>query len=61
MAGGTERIGSFRYDGQGHVTAGDALLAAAAAARARDHRRLAREERAMVEGGVSGSREGGPG
>jgi hypothetical protein len=56
-----ERVTSFRYVGQGHVTADDALLAAAAAARAREHRRLAREERAMTGRGVSGSPEGGPG
>jgi hypothetical protein len=45
LASAAERVGSFRYDGQGHLTAGDALLAAAAAARAREHRRLAREAR----------------
>jgi uncharacterized membrane protein len=41
----SERITSFRYVGQGHLTAADAFLAASAAARAREHRRLAREER----------------
>jgi hypothetical protein len=41
----SERVASFRYVGQGHVTAGDALLAASAAARAREQRRAAREER----------------
>jgi hypothetical protein len=61
LAAVTERIATFRYVGQGHVTAGDALLATAAAARAREHRRLAREGRAMTGRGVSGSREGGPG
>jgi hypothetical protein len=60
MASATERVASFHYAGQGHITAGDELLAAAAAARAREHRRLAREERAMDDRGVSGSREGGP-
>jgi hypothetical protein len=60
LAGATERIGSFRYVGQGHLTAGDALLAASAAARAREHRRLAREEGAMAVARVSSSREGGP-
>jgi Replication initiator protein, pSAM2 len=60
LAGAAERVASFRYVGQGHLTAGDALLAAAAAARAREHVRLACEERAMVGAGVSGSREGGP-
>jgi hypothetical protein len=44
----TERIASFRYAGQGHLTAGDALLAASAAARARERRRIAREERACA-------------
>ncbi len=45
IAGAVERVASFRYVGQGHLTAADALLAASAAARARDGRRLAREER----------------
>jgi replication initiator protein RepSA len=40
----SERIASFRYVGQGHLTAADALLAASAAARAREERRAAREE-----------------
>jgi hypothetical protein len=44
IAGAAERVASFRYVGQGHLTAADALLAASAAARARDGRRLAREE-----------------
>jgi Replication initiator protein, pSAM2 len=48
LAGAEERITSFRYVGQGHLTAADALLAASAAARAREHRRLALEERAMA-------------
>jgi hypothetical protein len=60
IAGARKRIATFRYDGQGHVTAGDALLADAAAARAREHRRLAREERRTAIAGVSSSREGGP-
>jgi hypothetical protein len=38
-----ERIASFRYVGQGHLTTADALLAASAAARAREQRRAARE------------------
>jgi len=42
-----QRIAIFTYVGIGHVTAADAFLAASAAARAREHRRLAREERAM--------------
>jgi hypothetical protein len=43
IAGASERIASFRYAGQGHITAADELLAASAAARARDQRRAARE------------------
>jgi hypothetical protein len=43
----SERITSFRYAGQGHLTAADALLAASAAARAREQRRAAYEARAM--------------
>jgi hypothetical protein len=43
----SERISSFRYVGQGHLTAADALLAASAAARAREGRAAARLERAM--------------
>jgi hypothetical protein len=43
----SERFASFRYAGVGHLTAADEFLAASAAARAREHRRLAREERAM--------------
>jgi hypothetical protein len=45
IAGATERITSFRYVGQGHLTAADAFLAASAAARAREERWIAREER----------------
>ncbi|MGH2944832.1 MAG: replication initiator [Solirubrobacteraceae bacterium] len=43
-----ERIASFRYVGRGHVTAADALLAASAAARAREGRAAARLERATA-------------
>jgi hypothetical protein len=43
LAGATERRASFRYVGHGHLTAADALLAASAAARAREQRRAARE------------------
>src|SRR3954470_13853854 len=43
IAGAVERVASFRYVGQGHLTAADALLAASAAARAREQRRAARE------------------
>jgi hypothetical protein len=39
----SERIASFRYVGLGHLTAADALLAASAAARAREQRQAARE------------------
>jgi len=45
LAGAVERIASFRYAGRGHITAADAYLAASAAARAREERRLALEER----------------
>jgi hypothetical protein len=55
LAGAVERVASFRYAGQGHLTAADELLARSAAARAREHRRLAREERAM-EVNVGGAR-----
>jgi hypothetical protein len=47
LAGATERIASFRYAGLGHLTTADAYLAASAAARARENRRIAREERLM--------------
>jgi hypothetical protein len=42
------RIGAWRYAGRGYPRSGDALLAASSHARARDHRRLARE--AAIEG-----------
>ena len=46
IAGDAEtRTAAFEFVGVGHVTAADAFLAASAAARAREHRRLAREER----------------
>jgi hypothetical protein len=38
-----QRVASFEWVGTGHATAADAYLAASAAARAREHRRLARE------------------
>jgi hypothetical protein len=47
IASAAERVASFRYVGQGHITAADAFLAASAAARAREHRSLAREARSM--------------
>jgi hypothetical protein len=43
LADAVERVASFRYAGQGHLTAADALLADSAAARAREQRRAARE------------------
>jgi hypothetical protein len=39
-------VARFEFAGVGHLTAADAFLAAQAAARAREYRRLAREERA---------------
>jgi hypothetical protein len=47
LADAVKRTASFRFVGMGHITAADAFLAASAAARAREHRRLAREARAM--------------
>jgi hypothetical protein len=44
LAGAAERVASFRFDGIGHITAADALLASSAAARAREQRRVGREE-----------------
>ena len=52
-----ERWASFRYVGQGHLTAADALLARSAAARARESRRLAREKSRAAEGRWTASRE----
>ena len=46
IASASTRTAAFEFVGAGHVTAADAFLAAAAAARAREHRRLAREESA---------------
>jgi hypothetical protein len=54
-----QRIATFEWAGPGHVTAADAFLAASAAARAREHRRLARDERAMGLQGVRATIEGG--
>ena len=50
LTAASERIASFRYVGQGHLTAADALLASSAAARAREARRLGREEVRAAEG-----------
>jgi hypothetical protein len=60
LTGAGERIATFHYVGQGHLTAADAFLAASAADRAREHRRLAREERLIAAAGVTTSQEGGP-
>jgi len=54
-----ERSASFRYVGQGHLTAADALLAASAAARAREERRAAREARLVEAAGARVGRIGG--
>jgi hypothetical protein len=54
------RVASFRYAGQGHLTAADALLAASAAARAREALRLAREQADSGAGSRSARREGLP-
>jgi hypothetical protein len=55
----SERLASFWYVGQGHVTAADALLAASAAARARENRRIAREEWLMDDQDKMTTREEG--
>jgi hypothetical protein len=47
IAAAEQRVASLRFVGQGHITAAEAFLAASAAARAREERRLAREERAL--------------
>jgi hypothetical protein len=44
LAGAVERIVTLECDGIGHVTAADAYLAASEAARARERRRIGREE-----------------
>jgi hypothetical protein len=43
-ADASERMATFRYVGRGHLTTGDAFLAAQAAAQARERRKIAREE-----------------
>jgi hypothetical protein len=52
----------WHYAGRGYPKAGDALLAASSHARAREHRQIAREERAMLvseaERGSAGDPEG---
>lgn len=52
IAAAETRTAAFEFVGVGHVTAADAFLAASAAARAREHRRLARE--AVREGLMAG-------
>jgi hypothetical protein len=44
LAAAVERITNFRLDGIGHLTSADAYLAESAHARAREQRRVAREE-----------------
>jgi len=44
LAGAVERVASFAVTGIGHLTSADAYLAQSAHARAREQRRLAREE-----------------
>jgi hypothetical protein len=44
-ANANERIATFQYVGRGYITTADAFLADQAAARAREHRQLAREAR----------------
>ena len=45
--GASGRVASFRFVGQGHLTAAEAVLAASAAARAREARLAAWEARAL--------------
>jgi hypothetical protein len=52
-------ISEWSYAGRGYRKAGDALLAASSHARAREHRRLAREEGAIGHRGVRATGEGG--
>ena len=59
IAAGETRTASWLCVGTRHVTAADAFLAASAAARAREHRRLAREAAAMGGQGVRATVEGG--
>ena len=46
-------VGTFSYAGSGWRTIGDALLANSAAAKAREHRRVAKEESAAIDTYVS--------
>jgi hypothetical protein len=52
-------VSAWRYAGRGYPKAGDALLAASSHARAREHRRLARDEGAMGHRWVRAMGEGG--
>jgi hypothetical protein len=45
LAGATDRVASLHFAGMGHLTTADELLARSAEARARENRRIAREER----------------
>jgi hypothetical protein len=55
----SERVASFTYAGRGHLTTADAFLAASAAARAREERRIAREERCWPRAQGPGADGGG--
>jgi hypothetical protein len=50
LAGAVERVASFHLAGIGHLTSADAYLAESAHARAREQRRLAREEGVFSRG-----------
>jgi hypothetical protein len=50
VAGAVERMASFRLAGIGHLTSADAYLAESAHARAREQRRVAREEGVLARG-----------
>jgi hypothetical protein len=51
-----ERVARFEFAGVGHLTTADAYLAAQAAAQAREHRQLARED--LQERAADGLRNG---
>ena len=50
LAGAVERVACFRLAGIGHLTSADAFLAESAHVRAREHRRVAREEGVLARG-----------
>jgi hypothetical protein len=54
-----QRIKTFQFVGRGHLTTADAYLAAKAAAKAREHRQLAREALDQRAGRVSMTMRGG--